>query len=188
MTTNTIAQPNPTQHISYVGIDPGANAAAPGAIAGVSATGHLILVRDILVLDGFVNVPDLVRTADDVMERADHACRLFEGDPHDCLIVGIEHVRAMPKQGVASTFKFGDAFGCARTIFAPHGCRIFQIRPSGWKATHGLAGLDKKRAKEKARALATEKWPHFSDEFRLVKNAGRAEAALIADHLRQRDT
>lgn len=86
----------------------------------------------------------------------------------------IEIVGAMPKQGVSSTFRFGQAYGTVRGVVAALGVPTHLVTPGLWKR-HWRLGSDK----EQARALALRLWP-TSAHFSRKKDHGRAEAALIA--------
>ena len=86
----------------------------------------------------------------------------------------IESVNAMPKQGVVSSFNFGQAYGCVRGVVAACGVPTVLVSPRKWKVFFALDS-----DKEKSRRLAIMKWPE-SNQFNLKKHDGRAEAALIA--------
>lgn len=87
----------------------------------------------------------------------------------------IERAQAMPKQGVVSTFKFGQAYGTLRGILAGLGLSYNLVGPREWKK-HFALDADK----EKSRRLAIDFWgPEF---FNRKKDHGRAEAALIAKY------
>jgi hypothetical protein len=86
----------------------------------------------------------------------------------------IEMVNAMPKQGVSSTFKFGQAYGTVRGVVTAMGIPVHLVTPAMWKR-HFRLDADK----ERARALALRLWP-TSAHFGRKKDHGRAEAALIA--------
>ena len=89
----------------------------------------------------------------------------------------VEDVHSMPKQGVASTFKFGRSKGVIEGVLAGLHKRTSYVSPVTWKKHLELT----KKGKEASRTLATkifrtdEHWP-------LKKHNGRAEAALIAYH------
>ncbi len=78
-----------------IGIDPGS---ASGAVAWLHA-------------DGRAGVSDLPLIAGALDPHALHA--LLLDTPEPATAVFVEHVSAMPRQGVASTFKFGRAVGVA---------------------------------------------------------------------------
>ena len=86
----------------------------------------------------------------------------------------IESVNAMPKQGVTSSFNFGQAYGCVRGVVAAAGVPTVLVTPRKWKAFFALDS-----DKEKSRRLAIMKWPN-GGHFNRKKDDGRAEAALIA--------
>jgi len=138
-----------------MGIDPGAS----GAIAFYFPEFPTkVSVVDFSLVDGEINCSAL----------AD----LIKG--HDPQLVVIEQVHSMPKQGVASTFKFGVAYGMARGVVASLMVPQVYVTPGKWKKFYGLTA-----EKEKSRELAIQTWP-ASDAFRRKKDHGRAEAALLA--------
>lgn len=94
-------------------------------------------------------------------------------DEHRPNIVVIERVSAMPKQGVSSSFRFGQGYGILLGVLASKGVRIVDVAPSLWKKYFRLDA-----DKERARALAIKRFPRVN----LVrkKDANRAEALLMA--------
>lgn len=100
------------------------------------------------------------------------AARLEQMQPD---VAVIERVGAMPKQGVASTFKFGTSFGIIQGVVAALKIPAHFVAPGKWKR-HFCLEADK----EKARARALQFWPSRSDLFSRKKDHGRAEAALLA--------
>lgn len=139
-----------------LGVDPGAS----GALAFYwPAKPDLIAVEDMPITDGKVcpaQLADMVRTM-----------------KPDC--AWLEKVGAMPGQGVTSMFNFGVSFGVAKGVIMALGVPLHLIRPHPWKKAFGL-GPDK----EQARELAIRLWPGQAARFARKKDAGRAEAALIA--------
>jgi hypothetical protein len=89
--------------------------------------------------------------------------------------VVIEDVHSMPKQGVASSFKFGRSKGVAEGVFAGAGRPLVYVAPSKWKKDLAL-GADK----DGARRRAIETWPGEAHLFKRKMDADRAEAALFA--------
>jgi crossover junction endodeoxyribonuclease RuvC len=66
----------------------------------------------------------------------------------------IEKVSAMPKQGVASTFKFGTSFGFCQGMLVAAGIRFEFATPQKWqKALDCRTGGDKNISKARAQAL-----------------------------------
>ena len=49
------------------------------------------------------------------------------------IIVVVEHVNAMPGQGVTSMFNFGQSFGVIKGICSALSLPIFFVRPTKWK-------------------------------------------------------
>ena len=87
----------------------------------------------------------------------------------------VERVASMPKQGVASTFKFGASYGAVRGILAALQIRTHLVAPAVWKK-HFRLDSDK----EKARAMALRLFAASPGHFSRKKDHGRAEAALLA--------
>ena len=90
----------------------------------------------------------------------------------------VERVNAFPEQGVSSSFRFGVGYGIIMGVLAASGVKIVDVAPGVWKK-HFRLDSDK----EKARALAIKLFPKV--DLRLVKDAGRAEALLMALWLRE---
>lgn len=90
----------------------------------------------------------------------------------------IERVNAFPGQGVSSSFRFGVGYGIIMGVLASAHVQIVDVAPGVWKK-HFRLDSDK----EKARALAIKRFPNV--DLRLKKDAGRAEALLIALWLRE---
>ena len=95
----------------------------------------------------------------------------------DDIEVAIELVASMPKQGVASTFKFGMAFGATIALAERIHCPFHFVTPNVWKKALGLDS-DKNRSL----ALARNLWEEAP--ISRQKDNGRAEALLIAEWLR----
>lgn len=87
----------------------------------------------------------------------------------------IEEVHSMPKQGVASTFSFGRAFGQAETMLAAFGIPTTYITPQKWKAALRVSA-----DKDSSRLRASELLPDAAHMWALKKHHGRAEAVLLA--------
>ena len=87
----------------------------------------------------------------------------------------IEHVSAMPGQGVTSMFNFGQSFGVVKGICSALTLPIYFIRPVKWKKHFNLIGS----SKDASRTKATELFPNFSNEMAKKKDANKADAILI---------
>jgi len=88
----------------------------------------------------------------------------------------IERAGSMPKQGVASTFKYARAVGSLETVVACSDIPYSIIEPSVWKKFHRLPGKDKEAARQRALQL----FPDAHALFARKMDHQRAEAALIA--------
>ena len=148
--------------MKYVGIDPGLT----GAVA--------------LVGDGFLAVEDMPVVGANkrrVIDSLALAAILHGWQPTDILI---EHVHAMPKQGVSSTFRFGQTVGRVEAVVALQKIPLTYVTPAKWKRYFGLG-----RDKEDSRRLAIELYPRIADRLDRRKDEGRAEALLIGTYLKE---
>jgi crossover junction endodeoxyribonuclease RuvC len=92
----------------------------------------------------------------------------------------IEHVflelaSAMPGQGVSSVFAFGKTYGVILGVIAARSIPLTLVPPVRWKRA-----LQVPKAKDGARARASQLLPGAASQWRLKKHDGRAEAALLA--------
>lgn len=92
----------------------------------------------------------------------------------------IERVHAMPKQGVTSSFTFGEGFGALKQAVASAGLPMTLIQPATWKAIYGLRGG--KENKDMSRRKASEMFPGAAHLWARKKDDGRAEAVLLAHY------
>jgi len=53
--------------------------------------------------------------------------------PYEFMMAAIEKVHSMPKQGVASSFKFGKGYGAILGILASLNISHFEVSPQTWK-------------------------------------------------------
>ncbi len=95
-------------------------------------------------------------------------------DKYQPLTAYIEDVHAMPKQGTASVFSFGDSFGVLRACFGVLPIPVVLVPPQAWKKKAGLIG----KPKDMSRTRAQQLYP--GAELSLKKHIGRADAILIA--------
>jgi crossover junction endodeoxyribonuclease RuvC len=147
-----------------LGIDPGIH----GALALVEiidgATPQLVDVLDVPVIG--TGAKERVNT----MLVRDW---LAQHQPDHALI---ERAGSMPKQGVASTFKYARAVGSLETVVACNDIPYSIIEPAVWKKFHRLPGKDKEAARQRALQL----FPAAHALFARKKDHQRAEAVLIA--------
>jgi len=70
----------------------------------------------------------------------------------------VEHVSAMPGQGVTSMFNFGQSFGIIKGICSAMQLPIFFVRPAKWKKHFDLINSQK----DSSRTKAIEMFPKIS--------------------------
>ncbi len=92
------------------------------------------------------------------------------------IVIVVEHVNAMPGQGVTSMFNFGQSFGVIKGICAALSLPIYFIRPSKWKKHFNLINTNK----DASRTKAIELYPKNSNELSRKKDSNRADSILIA--------
>jgi crossover junction endodeoxyribonuclease RuvC len=90
--------------------------------------------------------------------------------------VVIEHVTAMPGQGVTSMFNFGQSFGILKGICSAMQLSVYFVRPAKWKKYFNLINSEK----DASRTRAIEIFPYYSSHLSLKKDSNKADAILIA--------
>jgi Holliday junction resolvasome RuvABC endonuclease subunit len=88
----------------------------------------------------------------------------------------IERAGVMPKQGIASGYRYGRAVGAIEATVALCEIPLTIVEPSVWKRRMGLYGTDKETGRQKALML----FPTAHALLARKMDHGRAEAALIA--------
>ena len=101
---------------------------------------------------------------------------LKELNNEDTAKVVIEHVTAMPGQGVTSMFNFGQSFGVLKGICAALKLPVYFIRPVKWKKYFNLINTEK----DASRTKVIEVFPYISSRISKKKDANKADAILIA--------
>jgi len=142
------------KYTCIMGVDPGIS----GAVAFYFPDENRVSAYDVPVVDNQINGPAL---ADLVRQYAPE-------------IAIVEAVHSMPKQGVASTFKVGVAYGIALGVIGACHIPMVLVTPTSWKKKLRLNA-----DKEESRAAAIRQFPS-NPSFSRKKDHGRAEAALIA--------
>lgn len=141
-----------------IGIDPGLT----GAIAFLDGDG-LQAVWDMPTVTNAKGKPEL--SLHSLIAMLDHpGARVW-----------LEKVGAMPGQGVSSMFRFGQVVGAIECACAANRLPVQYVTPAVWKKHFGLV-----KDKDAARGLALQRFPDAAQSFARKKDAGRAEAALIA--------
>ena len=90
--------------------------------------------------------------------------------------VVVEHVTAMPGQGVTSMFNFGQSFGVIKGICSALSLPIYFVRPTKWKKHFNLI----KTNKDASRTKVIEVYPEISSKLSRKKDSNKADAILIA--------
>jgi crossover junction endodeoxyribonuclease RuvC len=147
---------------TVIGIDPGLT----GAVA--------VLNDGIRVFD--MPVSAKVSGKGQQVNAHDLATLLRSWMPGSRVTVYVEKVASMPKQGVASTFNFGETAGVIRGVVAALGLELLYVTPQKWKKHLGLLNMQK----DAARTLAIQLYPGLADDLARKKDGGRADAILIA--------
>ena len=101
--------------------------------------------------------------------------RIKKLDKNDTRVI-IEHVSAMPGQGVTSMFNFGQSFGILKGICSAMQLPMYFVRPVKWKKYFNLINSEK----DASRTRAIEIFPYFSGQLSRKKDSNKADAILIA--------
>lgn len=145
--------------MKYLGVDPGKK----GAWAIIDERGKAY--AEIWSDDGFAE-----------------QMRLLSKEPERVRCV-VEHVGAMPKQGVSSTFAFGTEFGIIQGILIALNIPYELVRPQRWKKAFGVTS-----DKNTSIAVCRRLFPGVSlrpGERSQKDSDGMAEALLIAEYCKR---
>ena len=97
---------------------------------------------------------------------------------HDNISVVVEHVTAIPGQGVTSLFNFGQSYGVIKGICSAMQLPIHFVRPTKWKKYFNLINT----SKDASRTRAIEIFPKVSEKLKRKKDTYKADAILIASY------
>ena len=92
------------------------------------------------------------------------------------IVIVVEHVNAMPGQGVTSMFNFGQSFGVIKGVCSALSLPIYFVRPTKWKRHFNLI----KTNKDASRTKVIEVYPEISSKLSRKKDSNKADAILIA--------
>ena len=95
--------------------------------------------------------------------------------------VVVEHVTAMPGQGVTSMFNFGQSFGVLKGICAALKLPIYFVRQVKWKKHFNLI----KTNKDASRTKVIEIFPYISSKIPRKKDSNKADSILIAKYFEE---
>lgn len=145
----------------YIGIDPGKS----GAMAVIYCGG----MNDAVKLIPF-DEREYIRRLQDMKAPFSKAC--------------LEHVGAMPGQGVTSMFNFGQNFGYIKGLLEAFQIPYELVRPQKWKKEFGITG-DKNSSVEVCKRLFPGVSLRRTERCR-KDDDGMAEALLMAEYARRR--
>ena len=103
--------------------------------------------------------------------------RLLDKKQDEVRVV-VEHVTAMPGQGVTSMFNFGQSFGVIKGICSAMQLPVHFVRPAKWKKYFNLINT----SKDASRSRAIEIFPKISEKLKRKKDSNKADAILIASY------
>ena len=150
-----------------IGIDPGIS----GSICFLDNGKILDVVEMPTMTDGKKNKKQV--NGSQVYNEVTKRIKQFEKNQ---IRVVIEHVSAMPGQGVTSMFNFGQSFGILKGICTAMQLPMYFVRPAKWKKYFNLLNSEK----DASRTRAIEIFPYFSSQLSRKKDSNKADAILIA--------
>ena len=150
-----------------IGIDPGIS----GSICFLDNGKILDVVEMPIMTDGKKNKKQV--NGSQVYNEITKRIKQFEKNQ---IRVVIEHVSAMPGQGVTSMFNFGQSFGILKGICTAMQLPMYFVRPTKWKKYFNLLNSEK----DASRTRAIEIFPYFSSQLSRKKDSNKADAILIA--------
>ena len=150
-----------------IGIDPGIS----GSICFLDNGKILDVIEMPIMTDGKKNKKQV--NGSQVYNEITKIIKQFEKNQ---IRVVIEHVSAMPGQGVTSMFNFGQSFGILKGICTAMQLPMYFVRPAKWKKYFNLLNSEK----DASRTRAIEIFPYFSSQLSRKKDSNKADAILIA--------
>ena len=150
-----------------IGIDPGIS----GSICFLDNGKILDVIEMPIMTDGKKNKKQV--NGSQVYNEVSKKIKQFEKNQ---IRVVIEHVSAMPGQGVTSMFNFGQSFGILKGICTAMQLPMYFVRPAKWKKYFNLLNSEK----DASRTRAIEIFPYFSSQLSRKKDSNKADAILIA--------
>ena len=150
-----------------IGIDPGIS----GSICFLDNGKILDVIEMPIMTDGKKNKKQV--NGSQVYNEISKRLKQFEKNQ---IRVVIEHVSAMPGQGVTSMFNFGQSFGILKGICTAMQLPMYFVRPTKWKKYFNLLNSEK----DASRTRAIEIFPYFSSQLSRKKDSNKADAILIA--------
>ena len=150
-----------------IGIDPGIS----GSICFLDNGKILDVIEMPIMTDGKKNKKQV--NGSQVYNEVTKRIKQFEKNQ---IRVVIEHVSAMPGQGVTSMFNFWQSFGILKGICTAMQLPMYFVRPTKWKKYFNLLNSEK----DASRTRAIEIFPYFSSQLSRKKDSNKADAILKA--------
>ena len=150
-----------------IGIDPGIS----GSICFLDNGKILDVIEMTIMADGKKNKKQVNGS-----QVYNEICKRIKQFEKNQIRVVIEHVSAMPGQGVTSMFNFGQSFGILKGICTAMQLPMYFVRPTKWKKYFNLLNSEK----DASRTRAIEIFPYFSSQLSRKKDSNKADAILIA--------
>lgn len=146
----------------YMGIDPGAS----GGVAVLSADGCMSTAHAMPYTD-----QDLY----DIL-------RMPEGPSNLSVLVCLEKVHSMPKQGVRSTFTFGVNYGKIRGMLTCLKYSIREVSPTVWQKffINSVRDEDKTKHKNRLKQVAQQMYPSLTHGSKITLKT--CDALLLAHY------
>ena len=160
--------------MKFIGIDPGLD----GAIAILMTGPHHVVAS----VKDTPTGKDSKRRIYLLGEMRQLLLNWSEYNQDNPVTVFIEKVHSMPKQGVASSFNFGQGYGIWQGLVVALGLPIEYVAPQTWMKE---MFRDRPIGKDASRARAQELFPELVDQLNLKKHHGRSDALLIAEYGRR---
>ena len=145
-----------------IGIDPGIS----GSICFLDNGKILDVIEMPIMTDGKKNKKQV--NGSQVYNEITKRIKLFEKNQ---IRVVIEHVSAMPGQGVTSMFNFGQSFGILKGICTAMQLPMYFVRPTKWKKYFNLLNSEKDASRTRACLLYTSPSPRDTDKSRMPSSA-----------------
>tara|TARA_Y100001938_G_C8045002_1_gene408328 strand:- start:763 stop:1314 length:552 start_codon:yes stop_codon:yes gene_type:complete len=145
----------------FIGIDPGKN-------------GGVAIINEVPNFEGTI----CFRCPKTPIDMAYTLISAIPSDiPYKDVLVTIEHVHAMPKNGVVSMFSFGQNLGQWEGILGAFELNVSYAGPRSWMSHYDCKpNMDKKDRKRYLRGLAEELFPNIKMTFNI------SDALLIANY------
>ena len=148
----------------FIGIDPGKS----GAIAGIYCVNGK--TKEIIVKKCGKNITEMNKNLKLILSLKNSSTNIH---------CNLELVHAFPKQGVVSTFSFGQNYGQWQGILEANRVNFDLISPQKWIRYYNVLKLEKKNRKQFLYNLAGEMFPQFKITYAIC------DALLIAEYCRK---